>query len=173
MIPGFARITRVDTVELTNQSAVLGDKSQESTLGGKLRGPRGTIVPGRSLGCRKATGKHEDLSGEKSTEMVSPIARRRTSNRNNATFAVSDFRKFAEFGLANSIVKLGTENASAIYGPKVNFFLVQKIIILKSRQGSQVFDHQRSVILPPVNPFPRKSANFWTRKNRQRLPTGP
>jgi hypothetical protein len=55
--------------------------------------------------------------------MVSPIARRGTSNRNNATFVVSDFRKSAEFGLANSIVKLGTENASAIYAPNVNFFV--------------------------------------------------
>lgn len=100
-----------------------GDKSPESNVGGKLRGPRGTIVPGRSLGGRKATGRHEDLSGEKSNEMVSPIARRGTSNRNNATFVVSDFRKSAEFGLANSIVKLGTENASAIYAPNVNFFV--------------------------------------------------
>jgi hypothetical protein len=126
LISGLARISRVDTVELTNQSAVLGDKSPESTVRGKLRGPRGTIVPGRSPGGRKATGRHEDLSGEKRTERVSPIARRGTSNRNNANLAVSDFRKFVEFGLVDSNVKLGTENASAIYGPNVNFFCFKK-----------------------------------------------
>lgn len=127
MIPGLAKLSRVDSVEMTNQSGLLGEKSPESTLRGKLRGPRGTIAPGRSLGGKKATTRHEDLSGEKSMEMVSPIARRGTSNRNNATIALCDVRKFPEFGLANSNAKVGTENASAIYAPNVNFFLVSKI----------------------------------------------
>jgi hypothetical protein len=126
MIPGLAKLSRVDTVELTNQSGLLREKSPESTVRERLRGPRKTIAPGRSLGGKRATMRHEDLSGEKSMEMVSPIARRGTFNRNNATIAVSDVRKSPGFGLANSNVKVGTENASAIYAPNVNFFLVSK-----------------------------------------------